>query len=364
MKRFFIFCGFVLWVLIARPVLAEPGLIEILNSVDKVSFCNDIVPLEKNDLRERLEKELLLICYNKPQVILWLKRSGRYFPDIEKILKKNNLPQDLKYVAVIESALRPHIRSPQNAVGFWQFINSTGILHDLKIDKSLDERCDIKKSTEAASFYFKELYKKFKNWELVLAAYNIGEMRIERELEAQSADNYYDLWLPDETMRYVFRVIAAKIVFENFDKLGFEMNESDYYRPFDTKELKLKLDYTVPASVTAHALGLSLYEFKLMNTEIVGDYLVKGNIDINIPQNTDTGKFRSEFEKQKDKWIKEHTVFYYTVKKGDSLIKISEEFEVSIKHILEWNKLDYNDYIYPGQKLIIKTQMEEFKKPQ
>ncbi|MGE4520553.1 MAG: transglycosylase SLT domain-containing protein [Desulfobacteraceae bacterium] len=337
---------------------AETGLIEFINSVKNVSFCNTEVPLEKNDARERLEKELLLISDNRPQVILWLKRSGRYFPVIEDILKQENLPDDLKYLAVVESALRPHIRSPQNAVGFWQFIHSTGLLHGLKIDKSVDERCDIKKSTYAAAMYLKELFKRFENWELVLAAYNIGEMRIERELEAQSAEGYYDLWLPEETMRYVFRVIAAKIVFENRDELGYSMKESDYYKAWDTKELKLNLNYTVPASVAAHALDLSLYEFKLINTEIIGDYLIKGDSYINVPDVIDSEKFIAEFDKHKNKWIEEHTIFYYTVKRGDSLIKIADEFEVRIKDILEWNKLDYKDYIYPGQKLVIKTNSQ------
>lgn len=340
---------------------AEPGLIEILNSVNKVYLCGKEVPLDKNNSRERLEKELLLISNNKPQVILWLKRSARYFPQIEKILKEQNLPDDLKYVSVIESALIPHIRSPKNALGFWQFISSTGSLYGLKIDRSIDERCDLEKSTLAASMYFKDLYEKFENWELAFSAYNIGELRIKAELQAQSADNYYDLWLPEETMRYVFRIIAAKIVFENRDKFGFSMAKSDYYKPFNTKEVKLELENTIPGSIPAHALGLSLYEFKLLNTKIVGDYLTQGSVDINIPENIKTKKFLKKFEKLKNKWIEEHTRFYYSVQKGDSLIKISEEFQVRTKDILEWNELNYRDFIYPGQKLIIKTNLKNLK---
>ncbi|MCB9481569.1 MAG: transglycosylase SLT domain-containing protein [Desulfobacteraceae bacterium] len=336
-------------------------LIEILNSIETVSICGKNVPLEKTDVRERFEKELMLALHDRPQVLLWLKRSGRYFPQIEKILKEEGLPDDLKYVAVVESALRPHISSPQNAVGFWQFIHSTGALHGLKIDKSIDERCDIKKSTIAAAAYMKSLYERFNDWELALASYNIGEMRIERELEAQLSDNYYDLWLPDETMRYVFKVMAAKVIFEKKEEFGFYLNDSDYYSPVRKKKVMLELDYTIPALVCARALGLSLYEFKLLNTEIIGDYLIKGKSYINIPGGYDVEKFFADFKSLKDKWVNEHKIFYYSVKRGDSLIKIADEFEVRTKDILEWNKLDYNDYIYPGQKLVIKSSSQKLR---
>ncbi|MDY0362895.1 MAG: transglycosylase SLT domain-containing protein [Desulforegulaceae bacterium] len=354
-KKLFVIFTVLFLFLNSSFLFAENNLVETLNSIESISFCNKKIPLEKNNVKERLEKEVLLVCHNRPQVILWLKRSGRYFPEIEKILKQENLPDDLKYVAVVESALRPHIRSSQNAVGFWQFIHSTGALHGLHIDKSIDERCDIIKSTKAAALYMKSLYEKFKSWELALAAYNIGEMRIERELEAQDTDNYYDLWLPEETMRYVFRIFTAKIVFEKRKELGFDLNDSDYYYPYETKKVKIWLDHTVPASVCAKALGLSLYDFKLLNTKIIGDYLIKGETFIDIPAKHTPKKFFTEFEILKNKWVREHTVFYYTVKRGDSLIKIADEFEVRTKDILEWNKLDYKDYIYPGQKLVIKS---------
>ncbi|MGM0417975.1 MAG: transglycosylase SLT domain-containing protein [Thermodesulfobacteriota bacterium] len=332
---------------------------EFIKNKEVVNFCGNEISLDKLNLRERLEKEFFLYAFDKPQVMLWLKRSPRYFIHIEKILKENNLPEDLKYAAVVESALRVDIRSSRNAVGIWQFIRPTAELYGLEVHKSYDERRDTVKSTKAAADYFKDLYDKFKNWELVLAAYNIGEMRIERELESQKTDNFYELILPEETMRYVFKIIAAKLIYENKELLGFYLDQKDYYKSYGTKEVEVSLDNTVPVTIAAEVLGISFYKFRLLNPAVTGGYFKLGDNKVKIPKNADEKEFLKNFKKSCTKWYKEHNIFYYTVEPGDSLIKISDQFEVLVKDILEWNKMDYSDYIYPGQQLIIKSRIKK-----
>ncbi|UCF58112.1 MAG: lytic transglycosylase domain-containing protein, partial [Deltaproteobacteria bacterium] len=152
-----------------------PSLIFSLNITIPLTFCDEQVPIDNQDIRERLEKELLLSLWDRPQVILWLKRSRRYLPHIEKMLNENTLPEDLKYVAVAESALRPHVSSGRGAIGFWQFMAGTGRKYGLVINTRIDERRNLFASTRAAIRYFKDLRKTFGTWTLALAAFNMGE---------------------------------------------------------------------------------------------------------------------------------------------------------------------------------------------
>ena len=354
-KKNFLILIFVL--ILPFKLFSQDLINEFIRNKEVITFCGNEIRLDKSNLKERLEKEFFLYAFDKPQVMLWLKRSPRHFKHIEKILEENNLPEDLKYTAVVESALRTDIRSSRNAVGIWQFINPTAQLYGLEINKSYDERRDSVKSTKAASAYFKDLYEKFQNWELALAAYNIGEMRIERELESQKTESFYELILPEETMRYVFKIIAAKLIYENRNLLGFYLDKDDYYKSYETKEVKIYLDNTVPVSLASEVLGISFYKFRLFNPAVTGSYFKAGDNAVKIPENADTKEFLKNFKKLCNKWYKEHNIFYYTVEPGDSLIKISEQFEVLVKDILEWNKMDYSDYIYPGQQLIIKSRI-------
>jgi hypothetical protein len=156
----------------------RPSLISSLHIPAPIDFCGERVPIESQEVRERFEKELLLSLWDRPQVILWLKRSRRYMPTIEQMLKENGLPEDLKYVAVAESALRPHVRSRRGATGFWQFI-----------------RRNLLASTRAAIWYFKELHKIFDSWTLAVAAFNMGEDGLMTEMMEQNSKNYYALYI-------------------------------------------------------------------------------------------------------------------------------------------------------------------------
>ncbi len=162
-----------------------PSLISSVRIEGPLDFCGESVELDNRNVRERLEKELLLTLWGRPQVVLWIKRSNRYFPIIEKMLEAHKMPQDLKYIAIAESALRPHARSKKGAVGFWQFLKSSGRKYGLSVNSRKDERRNIFRSTEAAIAYFKYLYDIFGSWTLSAAAYNMGEQGLLSEMMTQ-----------------------------------------------------------------------------------------------------------------------------------------------------------------------------------
>ncbi len=201
------------------------------------SFAGEEVPLKRVDVRERLDKELLSNSYFHSNTILLIKRANSYFEIIERILKEEKIPEDFKYLALIESSLDPLAVSPAGAVGFWQFLKSTGKEYGLEVNTEIDERYDLEKSTRAACRYFHKAYEKFGSWSLVAASYNIGMRRITDELERQSVDNYYDLLLVSETSRYVFRILAIKEILNAPQKYGFKINKKDLYPLIQFKEV-------------------------------------------------------------------------------------------------------------------------------
>jgi hypothetical protein len=195
-----------------------------------VSFAGEAVPLDLPDVRERLDKELHINTYWHNNTIFLMKRAHRWFPQMEAILKENNIPDDFKYLPLIESGLMNDI-SPKDAVGFWQIVKSAGTENGLEITDQVDERYDPIKATRAACSYLKKAYKKFGNWTSVAASYNRGMGGLSRALENQTVDSYYDLYLNDETSRYVFRIIACKEIIEHPEKYGFNVEERHLYDP-------------------------------------------------------------------------------------------------------------------------------------
>jgi membrane-bound lytic murein transglycosylase D len=205
---------------------------------EKVSFAGEPVPLELPDVHERLDKELQINVYLHSSTLFLLKRANRWFPEMEKILRANDIPDDFKYLPLIESALI-NATSPKDAVGYWQILESSGKELGLEINKEVDERYDPVKSTEAACKYLKKAYAKFGNWALVAASYNRGMSGIARSLEEQNVNSYYDLHLNDETSRYVFRMLAIKEIFENPDKYGFKLKPQHLYQPESIKHVEV-----------------------------------------------------------------------------------------------------------------------------
>ena len=329
-----------------------PSLISSLRIAEPLDFCGEPVELTNQDVRERLEKELLLTLWDRPQVVLWIKRSNRYFPIIEKMLEEHNMPQDLKYIAVAESALRPHAGSNKGAIGFWQFLKSSGRKYGLNINSEKDERRNIFHSTGAAIAYFKHLYDILGSWTLSAAAYNMGEQGLLSEILAQKTRYYYHLYLPLETQRYLFRVVAAKIILSNPEIYGFQYNENDLYPPLQFDRIKLECFQETPISVIAEAANTRFKVIKDLNPEIRGHFLAAGNHSILIPKGA-ADEFQDRFKKLVDQWLAENRQRVYIVKKGDSLSTIAERFNVPLPALIIWNRLKLKEHIHPGQQLII-----------
>ncbi len=205
---------------------------------DTLTLCGEPVPLELYYVREALDRELTSNMFWHSNMLGLMKRSARYFPTIERILKENGLPEDLKYLCVIESGLAP-VKSPAGANGYWQFMPATGRSYNLEITDEIDMRNHLELSTQAACTHLKDLYRRFGSWSLAAAAYNLGENGVARRMEKQDIANYYDLKTPNETTRYVFRILAMKLIMQSPQDYGFYLRECDLYRPVPTREVKL-----------------------------------------------------------------------------------------------------------------------------
>lgn len=209
---------------------------------ENIDFAGEKAPIDKFDVRECLDKEVLVNSYWHSSTLILIKRAYRFFPTIEPILKKNNIPDDFKYLAVIESSLS-NVVSPAGASGFWQFLNKTGQQYGLKVNEEVDERYNLEKATGAACKYLNESYLKFKNWTLVAASYNMGISGLSQQVKKQGENSYYDLYLNQETARYVYRILAAKLIIGFPRKYGFCFRMKDLYQPIPTD--KFESDTTI-----------------------------------------------------------------------------------------------------------------------
>ena len=328
------------------------SLVSSVKNMDALSFCGERVPLENQDVQERFEKELLLSIWDRPQVILWLKRSRRYLPYIEKMLRENGIPDDLKYLAIAESALRPHAGSKKGAVGFWQFLADTGRKYGLIINKNIDERRNLFASTRAAINYFKALYQSMGAWTLTAAAYNMGEEGLQAEIMVQHTRNYYRLYLPLETQRFIFRILSVKLIFLDPVKFGFNLNDDDYYTPFEFDRISIDCFQEIPFSLIAKASGTDFKVIKDLNPEIRGHYLTEGTHTILIPKGAKKG-FNARYKKRVLDYESGKTDRIYVIKEGDNLTSIAEKFDVPLAVLIIWNRIDLNEPIHPGDRLII-----------
>lgn len=241
----------------------------------KITFCDQDVPLQYFDVQESLDRELVVNNFWHSNTTFILKRSYRFFPIIDSILKANEIPSDFRYLAVIESTLQ-NVTSPSNAKGYWQFLEGTGKEYGLTINKQIDERLDIEKSTEAACRYLKKSYDRFNDWFLVAASYNMGMNGLARSLEDQKVDNYFDLRLNTETARYVYRILAAKTILENPLQYNFAIDTNYLYKPY--KYTEVICDTTIP-DLTTYALehNTNIKMFKLLNPWLISDALTNSN---------------------------------------------------------------------------------------
>ena len=211
---------------------------------DKMDFAGEPVPLSSWDVRERFDRELLFNYYWQNNILFILKMANRYFPVIEERLKMNGVPDDFKYLCIAESNLLANATSKAGAVGFWQFMADTAPAYGLEVTNQVDERKHIIHATDAACKYLKSAYQKFGTWTAAAAAYNCGQGGYQKQAGIQKTKNYYNLLLPEETNRYIFRILALKHFIENANDLGFILKDDELYHPLQTKTI------TVTESIT------------------------------------------------------------------------------------------------------------------
>ncbi len=248
-----------------------PQVIKAMDLDKDFSFAGETVPSDNFDAKERLDVELSRNAYYHSNTLLNIKKTARFFPVIEKILAKNGVPDDFKYLAVAESDLR-NATSPSGAKGVWQFMKPIGHHYGMEINKEVDERYHLEKATEAACKYLKNSKKKFGSWTLAAAAYNMGGTKLRKELKRQRAGSYYDLNLNQETMKYVFRIIALKEIISQPGDFGFYLDESDFYQPLEF--VNIKVNKTIPnLGDFAKENGISYRMLKIFNPWLISSSL-------------------------------------------------------------------------------------------
>lgn len=250
------------------------------------SFAGEKIPIDNFDVRERLERELLINTYQHSSTLLYLKLMARYLPYIERILQEQSLPDDLKYLAIAESSLRNAVSSA-GAKGFWQFLSGTAKEYGLEVNEFVDERNHFEKSTLAACKYLKQLNQRFGSWSLAAAAYNMGPTALQTALDEQKENTYYGLNLSDETNRYLFRLVAIKSILKEPEKFGFYLKSDEDYEPMENYNT-IAVNTSIPSLADfAHENGVSYRMLKLYNP-----WLMKGSLpnktskvyDLKIPR--------------------------------------------------------------------------------
>lgn len=221
-----------------------------------MTLCGQKIDLDRMDMFERFDRELTSLAYGHGNTLLTIKRANKYFPEMSRILKANGVPQDLLYLACVESYLSPRAYSPAKAAGLWQFIPSTARQYGLEVSDEVDERYNLEKATAAAARYLKNAYNKYGDWASVLASYNGGTGRISSELDKQIADTAFDLYLTEETSRYVFRIMAMKAILEHPAQFGFRLSADQLYQPeeYTVVEVSEKVE-DWPAWAKAHGIN-------------------------------------------------------------------------------------------------------------
>ncbi len=336
---------------------------------DSMSFCGESVPMKHFGVRENLEQEMLVNTYWQSQTLLCLKRANRYFPEIEKILKKNGVPDDFKYLAMAESGFS-YKTSGAGAAGFWQILKTTGEANGLEINKDVDERYNLEKSTEAACRYFKEAYKHFHNWTLVAASYNMGMGGVAKSMEFQQQDNYYDLGLNNETARYVYRILALKEIQSNPEKFGFFLKHSELYPPIPIIQMDMDssidnlAEYALSLHVNYHILKMLnpwLVSSKLPNphNEIYTISLPKRDaVFVDLGENIDYNDTVRPNQCLIDTSSKVQSfcgskIIIHFVKGHETIEEIAKNYDVTPAQLRSWNSLSDSASIKTDDEIIL-----------
>ncbi|TRX66052.1 lytic transglycosylase domain-containing protein [Carboxylicivirga sp. M1479] len=250
--------------------------ISSLDIPNNINFAGEKAPIQRYDVKESFDRELLVNTYWQSQTILFIKRANRYFPIIEPILKEQGVPDDFKYLSIIESSFMPRAKSPAGAVGLWQFMRATAREYGLEVTKEVDERYHIEKSTLAACKYLKKMHAHYDSWTLAAAAYNAGRSGVNRQLDRQKTDSYYDLLLGEETGRYVYRILAIKEILTNAEHYGFFVKNEDVYPHINTIDFELKTGIK-DFAVFAQQYGITYKELKNLNPWLREAYITNSS---------------------------------------------------------------------------------------
>jgi hypothetical protein len=249
-----------------------------------MSFAGMRVPLERPEVRQRLDYELLIALGRPAMPLLWIKRSDRVLPAVRRALGEAGLPEDLLYVAVVESDLRSEVSSPAGAMGLWQFMRATGRRYGLRIDRYVDERRHPGRATEAALRYLQDLHGEFGDWFLAMAAYNSGERRVREAVKEQGELDYFSLYLPHETRRYVYRALAAKLILEDPEAYGLVLPPERRLAASPTREETLRVGRSrEDLADLARDLGVPYLAFRELNPQLRGSSLPRGSYRVTLP---------------------------------------------------------------------------------
>ena len=329
-----------------RPHPLSPQLVPTFSLPLTLSFCGHALPLQERHCREMLDRELTIAAYNRAQVVMWLKRSPRYFPLFDQEIKALDLPDDLKFLAVAESSLIEDIHSRAGAAGLWQFMRHTARRLGLRVNATIDERLDPITSTQCALNYLKFLKDKFTTWPLALAAYNCGEQRVTDAVEEQQTNNYHTLSLPAESERYLYRLAAIKLILSDPATYGYEIDNNECYKPLEVDYLTLNPAHEYSLIDFALKLGTTYHQLKKLNPHLIGKRLPKGKFNLTLPKgykNRVTGILKSIPPLATRK-------AQYRVRRGDTLTAISHRFKISTTHLKRLNQLN-SSKIMVGQQL-------------
>jgi hypothetical protein len=338
----------------------------------KVSFAGVNIPLKEYDVAERYDREILTNVYWQSQTLMLLKRSQRFLPTIDRILRENNIPSDFKYLAMAESGLQ-NVSSPAGAAGFWQFLDKTARRYKLDVNEDVDERYHLEKATQAACLYFKEAHAIFNDWALVAASYNMGIEGVRRQMQNQQMKSYFDLYLNVETARYLFRIIAIKDICENPTKFGFHIPANHYYKEVPTVKVKVDLSISQISEWAIHnncnykllkllnpwlrKAYINLTPGKTYYIALPKDRIMQSELANKVVNDTLSLSQTSLGDMPKEDLM---PIIEHKVEKDESIESIAIKYALKPEDICTWNNLKAKQKLIPGTVLKInKTKAED-----
>jgi len=250
---------------------------------DSLKLCDRKIPLAKDDVRERFEREYFQLLENKGTMVIVVKRYLKYYGMINAEIQKAGLPPDLIYLVITESYLNPRALSRANAAGLWQFMKETGKKEGLYVNDHVDERYNIKKATRSALAHLKRLYNEFGDWFIAMAAYNAGAGRLREAIENQESTDFFDLYLPEETERYLLKIAAIKEIIAERERFGIYLEDKDLYKPVIVAEISIELDNETHVNIFAKSMDVSYRTFRHYNLHLRKYRIPKGTYTINVP---------------------------------------------------------------------------------